>query len=366
MPILPCPLCTARDGAGEATLLALAPSAVVAAKISQVLAHREIPFLRNTTLFLLEPRSRDEEQEIAGALHNALTESDRHDVRIAAGTLASIFGAETLDVFLQRRQTEWFDQAWQDDRFTFYFQPIVDVLSRCVVAHEALIRLELERVYNGAEIMGAALLRQSIHSFDAYARLKALRCADLQHRSGTRLFVNFLPSTIYDPDAWLEAVSATLARTSLQPCDVVFEVVESEKNIDVTRLRRMRQLFRTHGFGCALDDVGAGTNSIDLVYEMQPDFIKLDKSLVWGLDSPVKSDTVRKLVDLAGEFSAVVIAEGVEDAGMAGRVGSFGVRLMQGYFFGRPSPDMHAVADNLLELIGAVTDPVAQAKPHLV
>ena len=80
-----------------------------------------------------------------------------------------------------------------------------------------------------------------------------------------------------------------------------------------------------------------------MMAEIQPDFIKLDKSLVWNCETSVGLKTIRKLAELGMETGIAVIAEGVESEKMRDTLLTCGITLMQGYFFGKPAPAMSAL-----------------------
>ena len=75
-----------------------------------------------------------------------------------------------------------------------------------------------------------------------------------------------------------------------------------------------------------------------MVCDLHPDYIKLDKSLIEKVEQPMYAATIRKLVELAGQFGVGVIAEGVEKPETMENLWLLGVTRMQGYFFGRPLP----------------------------
>lgn len=145
-----------------------------------------------------------------------------------------------------------------------------------------------------------------------------------------------------------------MAKTSLQPKDIVFEVVESERIHDPNHLRKICNYYRNHGFGFALDDVGTGSNSLQMVCDLQPDYIKIDKSLIWGLKNPMYHSTVQKVSDLAKEFKVNVIAEGIEDLATAHACLGLGINLMQGYYFSKPTSRMASCSADLVNLANNV------------
>jgi EAL domain-containing protein (putative c-di-GMP-specific phosphodiesterase class I) len=92
-----------------------------------------------------------------------------------------------------------------------------------------------------------------------------------------------------------------------------------------------------------------------MVCELRPEFIKLDKSLVQNVEKPMYGATVRKLVELADQFSVRVIAEGVENIHTMENLWLLGVQNMQGYLFGRPERNIASGESGLLRLARALS-----------
>lgn len=276
-------------------------------------------------------------EELAALLDEHLTQPEKDDLRIGTLSVSGLIGAERFGNFSRKPDTSWFDRALREDRFTFHFQPIVDVEEMSVYAHECLVRLFADHDYEGQEITEAAIARGRIHAFDAYCRQKAIRQAAENVDASSKLFINFLPSSIYDPEYCLQSMMTVVRGTRFAPESIVFEVLESEQFPKVTNLKAIRDFYHRNGFGFALDDVGSGSNSLQMIADFQPDYIKLDPSLTSGLENPIRRAAVRMIVELARDFGITVIAEGVETAAQASVLAAIGIRLMQGWYFGRPA-----------------------------
>lgn len=346
-----CSLCSLRpgcDGAGHrsdvsaaAPLLLHAASPILADRVGALLIAHQVAHQRCGNRFEFAPASSP--QRIAATLRANLVEAERSDLRLGYATLDGLLRADDLDVFCRKLETGWFEQALAADTFTFYYQPIVDITGGEVFAHECLVRLESERLYEGGEIIDAMLVRGEVHRFDSYCRQKAIRSAARQHRAGQKVFINFQPSSIYDPAHCLRSTLAALSETHLTAEDIVFEVVETEEVRQLGHLKRIAEYYRAQRFGFALDDAGAGANTLAMVQALRPDYVKLDKSLTRNIGRSDLSD-LRPMLDQAHALGCRVIAEGVESNEMAAALAGLGVTLMQGWHYGRPSPQMNAAA----------------------
>jgi hypothetical protein len=96
--------------------------------------------------------------------------------------------------------------------------------------------------------------------------------------------MNIRPSSFHDPNFQLDALQRTLDRCGLAPRDVVFEISEQESIENYEIFREARDNYGKLGFQFALDDTGAGYASLEAVMELAPEFIKVDRAFVQGID----------------------------------------------------------------------------------
>jgi EAL domain-containing protein (putative c-di-GMP-specific phosphodiesterase class I) len=342
-----CILCDFQRECAKRTLFLFATTPILRQIVETHLNRLGAKFSFKGDLFSIE----SDHSTLIKSLRADLSPAEKADIRVSDKVGAALLAAVTLDNYGENLDTGWFDEALINDRFSTYFQPIVDTRTSEVFAHECLIRLTADRLYTGGEIIEAAFSRGAIHSFDSYARRLSIRQAGAQWTSGTKVFVNFMPSSIYDPVFCMASTMDEMSRTTLQPKDVVFEVVESDKITDVKHLTKICDYYRKGGFGFALDDVGTGSNSLQMVCDLKPDFVKLDKSLISNISQPMYLAAVQKLAEFAVQFNVQVIAEGIEDAATMDSLRQLDIHLMQGYYFAKPAPNMVvSTARNLIQI----------------
>ena len=95
--------------------------------------------------------------------------------------------------------------------------------------------------------------------------------------------------------------------------------------------------YKRQGIKTAIDDFGAGYSGLNLLSEFQPDFIKIDMSLIKDLTKqPMQQSIVEQLVQLGKKYNSQVIAEGVETLKESKLVSKMHVRYAQGFYFARP------------------------------
>jgi diguanylate cyclase (GGDEF)-like protein len=144
------------------------------------------------------------------------------------------------------------------------------------------------------------------------------------------LFVNISPETLAEPDL--------LALRDQMPERVVIEITEQQAVADYAQVQRDLVPWLSRNVRLAIDDAGAGHSSLRHVIELLPDYVKIDRSLISGIDADRnRTALLHSLVTFAHEVGITVVAEGVETVGELEVVRDAGVDLGQGFLFARPS-----------------------------
>jgi EAL domain-containing protein (putative c-di-GMP-specific phosphodiesterase class I) len=216
---------------------------------------------------------------------------------------------------------------------SFAFQPIVDIELQNVFAYEALVR---GRSNEPAASVFAALQSSELHVFDRAARVQAIALA-ASLGLNTGLSLNFLPQALETlPDAISSTIDAA-RKAGVSERKIFLEVTEGELIRDVTGFSRTVNQYRTSGIHLAIDDFGAGQSGLNLLADFQPDVIKIDMHLVRNIDTNgPRQAIVRAVIQVCDDLGIEVIAEGVETTPEYRWFKLAGVRLFQGYLFGRP------------------------------
>jgi len=208
------------------------------------------------------------------------------------------------------------------------FQPIVDLFTGSSVGYEALTRFD-DGVPPNVAFAVAVECGLGI-DLEAVTLAAALReAAGLP--PGPWLSLNVSPALLAQ-----EGTLARILEGVTRP--VIVEITEHEAIDDYRPLRRA-MLDLGPGVRLAVDDSGAGVANFSHLVELRPDFVKVDASLVRGVDSdPSRRAVVVGLIHFAAEAGCQVIAEGIETAPELAMVTELGVGLGQGYLLGRPAP----------------------------
>jgi len=244
-------------------------------------------------------------------------------------------------------QTGWLLEQFEEGRITSHFQRIVHVgdTSR-VFAHEALLR---GKGRNGELLEPLLILRRAreaglLQQID----LAACRCAirEAAHLPpSVTVFVNFSPAMMDDAESCLQTTVAAIDAAGLAPERFVFEVIEADRILDAERLKGVLDRYRRDGFRVALDDLGAGWSTLNLVHRLRPDFIKLDRELIREVhEDRVKDLIASKLLEIGRGLGIQTIVEGVEKPQELQWARARGADFVQGFLIARPGPTSRAAA----------------------
>ena len=210
------------------------------------------------------------------------------------------------------------------------YQPIVRTRDGSVFAWEALLRTREPAVEGPLAFLAMAERLGRIR--DLGRAIRASVCGTAKRTKGVMFFINLHPDdlldeTLFDPRSPL---------CGLAP-EIVLEISERspiESVPDVLgRVRKLRDL----GFRLAVDDLGAGYAGLTSFASLEPDFVKLDRGLIAGIDhEPIKQKVVGSIVRVSREMGIGVVAEGIETPAERATATDLGCDLMQGFLFRRP------------------------------
>ena len=270
------------------------------------------------------------------ALHNPGLREDRA-IRVAIERARADAEIERR-VEARGRDRRFLDLVLSED-ITILYEPITSLDTREPLGYEALVRGPWEsEVHSPNALFQMAEDAGLVFELDCLCRRVALRSAR-GLEPGKKLFVNCLPTAIHDPAFRGDVLRKTLEDLRLRPSDVVFEISEKESIGNFSVFREARDYYVDLGFQIALDDVGVGYGSLESVMELSPDYIKVDLSLVRGIDTdPPRQEMVRALHSVARAIDAQIIAEGIETNEELATLQRLGIPHGQGYLFGRPAP----------------------------
>ncbi|WP_447956950.1 bifunctional diguanylate cyclase/phosphodiesterase [Vreelandella sp. EE7] len=240
------------------------------------------------------------------------------------------------------QDTQWLNHILENEDLTIVFQPIVDASQQAIFGYEALARgPENSPLYSPLRLFDVAMQAGHLVELDLMCRRLAIRRFAELGLPGF-LFLNVMPLTIVERD-FEEGLTLGFVRESGLPAKrVVIELTEHVPIHDYALMRQAVDHYRDMGFQVALDDLGAGHSSLRHWAELRPDFVKLDRHFIAGIDQqPAKREFLRSILDVARSLDCHLIAEGVETAAEHLCLWELdrGLSLLQGFYFARPSID---------------------------
>ncbi len=220
--------------------------------------------------------------------------------------------------------TEFLDGLW------VAAQPIVDLSTGDVVGYETLIRGHSDSAWTSPAQLFAEALSQDLGAvLEARCRALGIDWA-VKHLTGTqKLFLNIngkfagLPIHEHEP-------SLTTARMAL-------EISEDHNTLENADCLQQIQRWREDGYDIVIDDYGVGYAGLGLLLAIQPHIVKIDRSLITGIDRhTMRQSVVTHFRDLALDQGITLLAEGIETAAELHVLQQMGIPLGQGFFLGRP------------------------------
>ena len=158
-----------------------------------------------------------------------------------------------------------------------------------------------------------------------------------------RLGVNVHASTLGRDHGFIAFLQSTAAATGISLSRIIIEIVEHAPPWDNISFQSSLQQLRQLGTTIALDDVGLGQSNFKMILDVRPDYLKLDRYFVDGCSKDGhRRAVIGALRQLARDFNAEIVAEGVETAEDSSTLQGLGITLMQGFHFARPMTLDHA------------------------
>src|SRR3954452_1468836 len=285
--------------------------------------------------FVCFPDNATEESNLAELANSALDVAKRQ-----GGNQTRKFDRDLVSAIpTMKQQRAEIDQLLaQEEPITPVYQPLVDLNTGRTIGYEALSRFntEIKRSpdawFNQAQACGRGLQLE-------IAAIRAALSAP-NRPAGTYLSLNFSPSAI--------SSSKILSVLPDDLSSVVIEVTEHELAAEDGALEEGIERLRARGARIAVDDAGSGYAGLKQLMRVQPDVIKLDRSLVEGIHNDgAKTALVEFFVMFARRVGAGILTEGIETVDELRTLVNLGVNYGQGYLLGRPAEPWKPVSQEI-------------------
>ena len=241
------------------------------------------------------------------------------------------------------RKLRQFLNILNKDVMETYFQPILQLQNGQTMGHEVLNRPPISNEFPSTDLFyefaGESELMLRLEkkcrqmSLTRYAERSPIPIVD----NDKLIFINVHPGILNDLRHKSGETLALVKGLGISPCHVVFELTERQAVQDYVSFEKALSHYREQGFRIAVDDAGSGYNSLKTLVYLKPEFIKLDKSLIRGInDNPDQQELLELVKEYADRSSTQVIAEGIETVEELYFLQKSGIDYGQGYALGRP------------------------------
>lgn len=246
------------------------------------------------------------------------------------------------DLLLQRQIVESAEKALQDNQFTIYFQPKVNVRQEKINGAEALVRWIHPDIgfMNPADFISVFEKNGFIKKLDYYVWKEVCRSLRTWKQRGLKLVpisVNVSRRDFEDPYL-AESIIAIADHYQVDHSLLHVEITESSYSDAPHRIAETVHKFHDAGFVVELDDFGSGYSSMVALNDLDVDVLKLDMSIVQKDDPKSEQSVLGFSMQLARMLQLKTVAEGVETKKQAERIAALGGDYIQGYYYFKPLP----------------------------
>lgn len=259
---------------------------------------------------------------------------------------------QTMNGFLYNKRVEqYLHKAITEDLFEIYYQPVYSTRKKCFITLEALSRLQhpelgwiapdvfiqiaeknhmIEQITDLQFSRVCRFLGENRYLMRHLLNVKVnLSSLDLMRNDCSRHFIRIMDAYKI-PHNWIQ-----------------FEITETVATECNAGLRRVAEEFTDAGIGLCLDDFGSGYANLNTVMRLPFSVIKVDRSLLFDICRDEKRAIFyESVVETFHKMNYHIVSEGVETQEEMEQISSWGVEMIQGYYFSKPLPEKE-----LLELL---------------
>ncbi len=252
-----------------------------------------------------------------------------------------------------------------DNNFSYCFQPIVSTVDGSVYAYEALMRPK-----NSSPLEVLRIAREHGRLYDierlTFENVLEIISANRARFGEKKIFLNSIPDSMiteYDFNRLCEKYGNIMSQL----------VIEFTEQADLTgdKIASLRYLFKSKSCMIAIDDYGSGYSNTAAVLSLQPDVIKVDRSLIADINTNVKKQHfLTGIIDFARLNNIKVLAEGVETYDEMSVTIRRGVDFIQGFYTAKPQkeivPDIPDAVAEQMRMLNMCRPEIKKAHDYIV
>lgn len=248
------------------------------------------------------------------------------------------------------------DKPWERflDSIDYAFQPIVNIYTGKTFAFEALIRDYDKAGFSSIDaIFDTAYNENILYSLDLELRRIAIKkFSQIPFSKNVKLFYNIDNRTTIMPDFKPGQTKFILREFELLDTALCFELSEKHQSkISAGVDNLILNIYKQQGYRMAIDDFGVGYSGLQILYNAEPDFLKIDRFFVDNISKNKKKQLfVKSIVEISQSLGIQTIAEGIETKEDLVTCKTLGCNMVQGFFVQKPTKKISKLQEQYLEI----------------
>ncbi len=260
------------------------------------------------------------------------------------GIIDHVYGAdEIIGEDYEKDIIEAIKRGLEKDKFQVYYQPIFSTKEKRIVAAEALVRLNDDKLgFISPEIM-VPLAEREGYILEIGKKVFTEVCRFFMEENLTAFGIEYIEVNLSVKQCMHHKLAENfleiMKEYGLSSSQINFEITESSAMVSNAALISNINYFEENGVSLSLDDYGTGYSNVSYLYQMPFQILKIDKSILWSSETNQKADfTLRSIFNMTNKLGLHVVVEGVETEAQIVKLLKLGCDYFQGYYFSKPIP----------------------------
>lgn len=260
------------------------------------------------------------------------------------GIIDHVYGVnEIIGEDYEKEIIEAIRRGLEKDKFQVYYQPIFSTKEKRIVAAEALVRLNDDKLgFISPEVM-VPLAEREGYILEIGKKVFTEVCRFFMEENLTDLGIEYIEVNLSVKQCMHHELAKNfleiMKQYGLNNNQINFEITESSAMVSNAALISNINYFEENGVSLSLDDYGTGYSNVSYLYQMPFQILKIDKSILWSSEKNQKADfTLRSIFDMTNKLGLHVVVEGVETEAQIIKLLKLGCDYFQGYYFSKPIP----------------------------
>lgn len=260
------------------------------------------------------------------------------------GIIDHVYGAdEIIGEDYEKDIIEAIKRGLEKDKFQVYYQPIFSTKEKRIVAAEALVRLNDDKLgFISPEVM-VPLAEREGYILEIGKKVFTEVCRFFMEENLTAFGIEYIEVNLSVKQCMHHKLAENfleiMKEYGLRNSQINFEITESSAMVSNAALISNINYFEENGVSLSLDDYGTGYSNVSYLYQMPFQILKIDKSILWSSEKNQKADfTLRSIFNMTNKLGLHVVVEGVETEAQIVKLLKLGCDYFQGYYFSKPIP----------------------------